>query len=526
MHKIVLKYNRGFQWHSDTKICFKGFFFDSHNNYHTKDSANSYFDDVKNRADFLKKINSISGLFTVIFKNSNETYIACDTTRAFPLFYTWDKNILWLTDDINFLKKKINPTINQQYTYEFKRLGFTLGNTTLLEGIFQLQASEFLIFDNNKIVDSGISYSHTTKDYSKKSSNSLKKEIKIQLDATFENLIKSLNNKPVVIPLSGGFDSRLIAYYFKKFNYKNVVTYTYGKVNNADMLRSKEVTEKLGFQWNFIEYKDDLIEGYSKTEIFKEYCKENFHYSTMLFLQEYFAVKYLKENNLIPNNAVFIPGHDGGALGGGYFLKMIPQKLTKKNIINQIAKNYTYSEKEKHAELKNHIRKILKKSYFDFTPHSVYEDFLFKEVTPKVIINSSSVYDFFGYEYRMPFWDKNLLTCFKTIPLEQKFNKKIYVEILKSLFAEYDINYNSEMHPSIFNLKKLKAKNTLKNITPNKLITNRLKKNDWLNAKKITEELEECLKDNQLPYNQNYKSFNEINIQWYLYYCQNLIKKC
>ena len=40
--------------------------------------------------------------------------------------------------------------------------------------------------------------------------------------------------------------------------------------------------------------------------------------SSMFFMQEYFAVKYLKESHIIPDDSVFIPGFSGDVLAGSH----------------------------------------------------------------------------------------------------------------------------------------------------------------------------------------------------------------
>ena len=70
-----------------------------------------------------------------------------------------------------------------------------------------------------------------------------------ELDEIYNNatkkMIKYLNGRQAVIPLSGGNDSRLIAYYLTKNNYKNVVAYTYGSKENSEIEISRRVAEFL-----------------------------------------------------------------------------------------------------------------------------------------------------------------------------------------------------------------------------------------------------------------------------------------
>lgn len=529
MFQISLTNNKGFQWSENDHVCFKGYFFDSNNNFIEGEKALLFFEEVNSQERFKAALKEMNGIFTVIIVQDNECFIASDSTRFFPVFYSQLNDQLCISDDFNFLKAKVSVSYNSESIYEFEGLGHTIGRETLIKDIYQIQSAEYLFIEGSKITAKGFHYSHSVPNYISNSYNQLKLDISQAFQNSFDRLIRSLNGKTAVIPLSGGYDSRLIALFLKQHQYTNVVCYTYGKTNTADMLLSKRVAEALDFPWHFIEYTDELIEGYTKTDDFITYCTSSFHHSSMLFLQEYFATKYLKENKLIPNDSVFIPGHDGGALGGGYLIKVIPKSLKKEKLDLQVSQYYPYASKDlkKHVTFQNKIKKTL----LDFNAHidnakahNAYEDFIFKEVTAKVIFNSSKVYEYFGYEVRFPFWDKELLTLFKQIPLEYKINKKVYVDVLKDFFTSFNLNFDSELHPSYTKLKIQKLKNIVKGLLPDSFVKDRLYHNDWLNASKITIELEEMLERNQIEFNKNYTDFNQINILWYLYFCQNKIQ--
>ena len=113
----------------------------------------------------------------------------------------------------------------------------------------------------------------------------------------------------------------------KKHQYKNVICFTYGNKNSFEIENSKKVAKALGFKWFFIEYNSKLIEGYLNTNEFKEYAHFAGKLSSMPYLQEYFAVKYLQKEKIISDDAIFIPGFAGDLLGGSQFLKVIPENL-------------------------------------------------------------------------------------------------------------------------------------------------------------------------------------------------------
>ena len=50
----------------------------------------------------------------------------------------------------------------------------------------------------------------------------------------------------------------------------------------------------------------------------------------------------------------------------------------------------------------------------------------FQERQAKFIVNSVRVYEFFGYSWRLPLWDNELIEYFKKIPLSYRMNTNLY----------------------------------------------------------------------------------------------------
>jgi len=529
MIQFIPNKNNGFKWYTNNKgIYFKGFFYDAQNKKVEAKKAIDLLSTINTAQEFKKTCTSLNGMFTFVIIKDGHCYVTSDSTRVFPVFYKKNSHSFVLSDDINLLIPKEKIKYDLAAEREFKSFGCCLGNKTLIKDVYQIQSSEYIIFNEHKILKKEFVFSSATAKYENKEYNYLKKKIFSKFKNSFERLINSLDGRTVVLPLSGGFDSRLIASFLKHYQYKNVICYTYGKKGNIDMKISKKVANKLNFKWHFVEYTDELIDGFLETSLFKSYCKSNFHHSSMLFLQEYFAVKYLKENNLIPKDAVFIPGHDGGALAGGYLVKLIPEKIRNNhNIANNIHRKFFDKKNKIDKSYVDIISSNLFKfntNYLELKPYSVYEDFIFKEISTKVIFNSANVYDFFGYQYRLPFWDKELLNSFKLLEPKLKINKKIYVDIITDFFKNFDLNFETELQPLLLNIKIQNIKNALKIFFPYSIIKKKLQKNDWLNAEKMVHDLEESLKQSNLKYNDKIRSYNDINKEWYLYYCKNQIK--
>jgi asparagine synthase (glutamine-hydrolysing) len=530
--KITLKNNKGFSWYNNESVFLKGSFFDDKNRFYEKEDALIFLSNIDSKKDFLKIIKSLNGSFSIILKIEDSFLIASDITRAFPLFYILRGNDFLLSDDIFQLKKECNQNkLNDLACLEFKASNHTHGKKTLLENIFQIQASEYLIVKNNTIIKSAFFFSYAIEKESLLPPKRLKKIAINTIENSFKRLLNSLANKTVVIPLSGGFDSRLIAVMLKKHNYKNVICYTYGRKNSPEIKNSKATANQLGYTWHFIEYSDELTSNYSKKKEFKDYMHYAGKLSSMPNLQEYFAIKYLKDEKIIPENAVFIPGYAGDFLGGSQFLKVIPEDLKHQQIANLILTekftNYSLSKAEKKTikkELEERLY-LFDENYLKKIPSSVFEDYDMKEKIAKYIFNSASFYTFFGFEHRFPFWDKEMLDFFKKLPSASKKMKLFFDAILiNEYFKKFNVYFEHELQPTKKNIQTQKIKEYIKPILPTFIKQRLLQKNDWNNYKPITNQLLQSLKKNKLKVKRKSKNYNEIITQWYLYFSKNKIK--
>ena len=246
MINILLQKNDGFKWYNKNGIYVKGYFFDEKGVFYHNESLLSYFDTIKDTKDLTSKIQNANGLFSIVMLNNELVLLVVDRIRMFPLFYGFLNEQLTITDKPGIFPKDIN----KEACEEFLATGFVTGKNTLLNNVFQLQAGELKIYD--KEWKKHIYYHYLSNEKSNiKYEESVKKAHEV-FNITANNLIKSLNNKTAVIPLSGGLDSRWIAAALKLNNYEKVICFSYGRKGNKESEISQKIAKTLGFEWHFV----------------------------------------------------------------------------------------------------------------------------------------------------------------------------------------------------------------------------------------------------------------------------------
>ncbi len=424
--QIDLTINKGFKWHQKKNVWAKGFLFDSNNIFYEEEKILDYFLGIKNKDDFEIKLKEANGFFCVLIQHEDVVFVAVDSIRSHPLFYS--EAYQWIGDypdtlnETHVLKK---DTISK---YEFFATGYVTGNQTIYEDIYQLQAGQYLIIENNTCrLHTYYQYLH--QDFIDYTEEKARIELDKCVTNAMERLITYAKGRQLVIPLSGGYDSRLIVLKLKELGYTNILCFSYGKLNNVESLISKKVADHLGLKWVFIDY-EPIVKLLYQSENMTQYDHFSHRAVSLPHKQDYFAVHQLKEKPLIEKNAIFIPGHTGDFLGG----KHVPQKAyeshwNKKQIINQLLKQhynlFKLTKKQKDIYFQKTTTILPSQPKLGDTS-SQLDHWNWRERQAKFIVNSCRVYEFYGYQWYCPLWDKELMEYFKKLPIKFRKNKWLY----------------------------------------------------------------------------------------------------
>jgi asparagine synthase (glutamine-hydrolysing) len=238
-----------------------------------------------------------------------------------------------------------------------------------------------------------------------------------------------------VVPLSGGLDSRIIVAMLKRLGAEDVICFTYGKKGNREAEISRQVAEALGYRWYFVEYtKEKLYDNYRSDDM-QRYLEYGGNLVSLPVIQDFLAVKELKEEGKIPGNAVIVPGHSGDMLAGSHIPLDYDQSQVYtfgKFLEDSLKKHYNLWKWDK-TEFGPIFEGKIRKYAGDISVHdnescaNAIELFDFNERQAKFIINSVRAYEFFGYQWRIPLWDAELMDFFSNVDLKQRIQQRLYI---------------------------------------------------------------------------------------------------
>jgi len=430
--RLKLSHNYGYTWNYHNDVYAKGYAFLDGELYQGKSLA-KLFSEFKDINEIEKVLPKLKGLFAVIMYRDDVVYLVEDITRTFPIFYAFNEGDVIITDDTFYPKNHFEP--DKDSCAEFLRCLYVTGPYTLLEGVYQVQAGEIVRITSDGGVYREFYHEYVVKKDEIKTEpyNELAKEFYETINRAVDRLIAFADGDTIVIPLSGGYDSRAIAALLKKNGYEDVICYTYGRPDSTEVNTARDVARALGYEWLYVEISDDIVPpNYPNEKWFLEFYKYAFNHASTIHLQDFFVFKHLHESNLIPKDSIVVPGHSGDFLGGSH-LRKLPLPKTREDIWKRaLAMHYVLNEHIKlPVSIEKKFRDYLSRYPEDVLAYSIDDNWNMKNRQAKFIINSNRTYEFFGYKHAVPLWDLELVEFFRRLPLEYKYDRILYNEVLE-----------------------------------------------------------------------------------------------
>ena len=404
------------------------------------------FKDIK-KEEISSFVKSIDGHFGLIVQRFDLTFIAVDKIRSVQLFFTKIKNNFFIDFDPKRLVKlnEFNKKIDENARLELAMSGFTIGKKTIYEDLYTLKAGELVFFENNNY-----EYIHYYRYFGKIENKSFEEYLEELTDVTlkiFKKMLHQIGDKQIVIPLSGGHDSRLIASILNYLGAKNVKCYTYGTSGNFEAKLAKNIAKKLGFEWKFIPLTHKNEKRFYVSNDYNEYLRFSETFSSVPFIQSLSSIKYLRDNNWINLDAVFINGLSGDFISGGHakikannVAEVSDIEKRKENILNQlIEKHFSLwgylKTKQNLNKIKNNLWKEINHGCGNLRDnnqdHLFYEYSEFIDRQSKYVLKKQKIYEFYGHTWRLPFWDDQYLLFWQKVPINFKLDQKLYKAMLK-----------------------------------------------------------------------------------------------
>ena len=180
-------------------------------------------------------LNSVSGHFAFVIQD--KTFFCVLWIQAGLAILSGGRIVsrVWISDNINNLVKhlKFNERkVCPEAALSMAMSGYTVGTKTIYKSIYLLEPGQYLLAESKMLKVSN--YYDWVPAESVDSQDQLSERLINLHDLIIRRLIARANGDQIVVPLSAGLDSRLIASGLAHFKYDNVLCVSYGRRQNRD----------------------------------------------------------------------------------------------------------------------------------------------------------------------------------------------------------------------------------------------------------------------------------------------------
>jgi asparagine synthase (glutamine-hydrolysing) len=509
MKRDYIKLNLSNAWAQGDCVYVMGYAFVD-DRYLSSQNLVDFFSCVTTIDEFSQNLQRLNGIFSVIICRENFVVAAIDTTRLYPIFYSYVGET-WNITDNPYLILSEHSTISSTSLEQMRSSFAVLEGNTLVEGIYQIKPGSIIRFLENGLAEN---YQYFHYNVARKEVISGEKsQLLLVLKQAVKRLVQKADGRQIVVPMSAGYDSRIILCLLKEQGYKNVLTYTMGSnVESSEVHIASKVANILGYPHFQIDL--NLVGEELDFSDFNNYVMYEGALTNFCWCEEYACVKWLQKRSLLNEDAIFVPGHAGDFFAGSHLAKSL---ITEHSSMSELVYGILFNNFEANRGFKtSYIREEFNslKTYGDYPP-SLYNAFVFTNRLTHFITNSARAFTFFGYEVVMPLWDLDFLQFMRRLPIEQLHHCALYNECVEVVFEKYNVNFSKKKLPaSVY--RKQYIKNIISVFLPSILLS-KLKKSTidvlggWHLANILCKDFTYYANKSAKPY-----SINSALTEWYI----------
>lgn len=406
----------------------------------------------RSAAELDRYFNSLDGHYALAATGPGFAIAAVDWVRSIPLAFARCGGD-WSIDDQSWrLRNRASLTardLDNDAALAVAMSGYTIDTATLYRGLHQLGPGEFVRFAPGEAPARHRYYCYRPwradkPVYEPRRATAALSAVTLQI---VDEMMKSLDGRELVVPLSAGRDSRLVVSAARHLGYRNVRCFAYGRSGNFEAQASKAIADKLGYKWQFVETGVRFMRRYFASEAYRSYLDFADTLQSVPFVQDMPQVQALKDEGFVPDDAVLCNGNSGDYISGAHIVSTMRESapgLSEEARLIRVVEALV----DKHFALwrglltpvnRARISAALRASIVRAgagvaapdDDYGIYEYAEFQDRQCRYVITGQRIYEILGHAWRLPLWAKSYLDFWESIPLAGKRQQNLYATMLE-----------------------------------------------------------------------------------------------
>lgn len=415
----------------------------------SKEFAQNVFDVAKSSVDLEKDITetlqNIDQFSSGVIETPTHIIAWVDHIKSHPLFYYQKEKEFYISPNARKVKNKLKlQDTNKDTAIELAMSGYITGKNTIYKKLYTIQPGEFIIWNKKQKLFTTYRYFQYIPDLKQETSEQENiTKLGIILDKLTKKIINRAKGKTIWIPLSAGLDSRIILCKLHEHGYSNVQTFTYGPRFNFEAKYAKKIAQKLNMPWRMVIPNSKTLHNSLQTKEFQDFLNYADGLKTIPCMREFSAIQSLSHQKDIKKGDIFINGQSGDYITGAHISNKWLEKgsSSKEDFLKiLIGKHYDLWRNIKTAgnikiannAIEELIPEKLPQEQSNIEWAKLEENWEYEGRQICYVAHGQRIYEFFGYKWEMPLWEKDMVDFCRNLSLKQKAGQSLYKSYLQN----------------------------------------------------------------------------------------------
>ena len=289
-----------------------------------------------------------TGAWTLIEAGDGVVRLTTDRTRSHHLLFTRAGDTWIISDDPQELRRHAPTWARDEQAAEvFLHAGFTPGTRTLAHEVYATPAGSVveLRSDGTWSSRSWETYRYDADPIT--SPEEFADVFRTALDTAVERVLQETDGRQLLVPLSGGLDSRLLAVWLKRHGARDVVTFTYGVPGSTEVAISRGVAEALEMDWFTVDLDPTEMARTWVGPDGVDFQKRTWGLTSLPHVQDWYALLQMRRSALIDTDAVFLPGHT--IVGNMHDEHLLEGGPSRNDVLTTVARHHSLLQGDRSA---------------------------------------------------------------------------------------------------------------------------------------------------------------------------------